>query len=988
MKTSRLAKINPRESSFALISVLALVSLAALSATAFLASARLDRLAGRPLADVARLEMALSSGQSLAISTLQLARGENYSRIVTYWRTNETNDLGYLLVGSPDASNPSVIYYPLFSVAQMSNVLNPSTTNVLTTLTTNIARQGEFRMGASNFIRNLTSGLAATNLTSIQLLGHTATNPRTSPPVAWITLTQNRRRPGTTNETSEPVVRLAYFVEDLQGLIDVERMGGMTNRGTGTNPMEIALSNATGTLFAANPGATNSNNRVKYLTPGMVLSVNGLTNSNDAAQLRYFATGLRSWGPYSYLSGGNLVNDSTNTNGFFSRIPYAVQVGPNNRCYSSFIGNLTNYLMPIYSANPSNPTFLLHRRLNLNALLQSNSNNPAQAVSLLASALTNQLPEFTNRAGAMDGSVYLSNIAANIVDFVDSNTNPTVDPSAIPPRWRGAEAIPWPNEIFTKFNLQSRNIVGANFEFKLSVQQFIEVWNLSSKEVSMPSGSLAISNNMNIQLQCSNWFGNLATVDPANPPMVETATNASVSLPPNSYAVVSANPRVLTINVPTNLAPSTNPSLSINRAQPSPNTNNRYVAFFSNVPVDASPGGRILGITTNMRVGDFHFICSAAGFGSSQGGAVYNLAGGDPRAQLFVSQPTMAIDYSASTPGGRNRYSPASGGANIVDPRLNWPDGGHSLGNSGADLVTSPANANANSTMAQGLTRQGNTNHWIQKTADSGSLGQLSELGNIFDPIQWGDPNNPFHPRDSAAWMVLSSSCTNFAGAGGRNTLRIGRPEHPRFAFTNFGGDAVPNMGMSAVALLDLFALNNDAEDFGGRINLNTAPAPVLAALAGGVALTNDPVRAPSTAPINATMVGAFTQGVLKFRQIYPFHTSSQMAFISTDYGVGAWTNTWTNTAVFGTNQSSASTNGLAGITALNDAGREEWFSKIHRLAAVDSWNYRCYVVAQLLNTNGTPRGAVTRKYYQIYTRPNPNQANNFSTVVTFESSY
>jgi hypothetical protein len=72
----------------------------------------------------------------------------------------------------------------------------------------------------------------------------------------------------------------------------------------------------------------------------------------------------------------------------------------------------------------------------------------------------------------------------------------------------------------------------------------------------------------------------------------------------------------------------------------------------------------------------------------------------------------------------------------------------------------------------------------------------------------------------------------------------------------------------------------------------------------------------------------------------------------------------------------------------MNDSGREEWFSKIHRLAAVDSWNYRCYVVAQLLNTNGTPRGAVTRKYYQIYTRPNPNQANNFSTVVTFESSY
>ena len=62
--------LRPASPSFALISVLALVSLAALSATAFLASARLERLASRPLADVTRLEMASSTGLAMAMSVL------------------------------------------------------------------------------------------------------------------------------------------------------------------------------------------------------------------------------------------------------------------------------------------------------------------------------------------------------------------------------------------------------------------------------------------------------------------------------------------------------------------------------------------------------------------------------------------------------------------------------------------------------------------------------------------------------------------------------------------------------------------------------------------------------------------------------------------------------------------------------------------------------------------------------------------------------
>jgi hypothetical protein len=114
------------------------------------------------------------------------------------------------------------------------------------------------------------------------------------------------------------------------------------------------------------------------------------------------------------------------------------------------------------------------------------------------------------------------------------------------------------------------------------------------------------------------------------------------------------------------------------------------------------------------------------------------------------------------------------------------------------------------------------------------------------------------------------------------------------------------------------------------------------------------------------------------------------LPFISTDYGQGSWTNTWTNTAVFATNAGA----GLAGITALNDKGREEWFSRIYGLSGVDSLNFRVYVIAQLTDANGNPRGAPQRKYYQIYTVPDPQgpaatpPRPPFRPVVVEEGSY
>jgi len=283
------------------------------------------------------------------------------------------------------------------------------------------------------------------------------------------------------------------------------------------------------------------------------------------------------------------------------------------------------------------------------------------------------------------------------------------------------------------------------------------------------------------------------------------------------------------------------------------------------------------------------------------------------------------------------------------------------------------------------------------KISNSGSYSNICELGNIFDPIQW---------KASTTAVTCNYANTNISLAGwtannlwgGGSTLRIGRPEHSRFAFTNLGGTyPVPSLGTSAAGLLDLFCVTTNY-NWAGKININTAPLPVLAALAGGITL-NTP-NFSGTPPVNADMIRAFTNGVVKFRQTYPFITPSQLAFIADDYGVTTpstshWTNTWPTNAVF----SATAKGGLNGPTAINDQGREEWFSKIYNLTCVQSFNYRIYVVAQLTDTNGNPKGAMMRKYYQLHLRHNsPNGATNntppdkyspsVSPVVTYEAFY
>lgn len=929
---------------FALISVLALVSLAALTATAFLASARLERASTRPLGERVRLEMALNIGMNCAKEIINDGVGSSYDNIATYWRTNRADELGYLLLGTPrfTTGNPALYWYAAFSTARMTELAtNAPPTTVMTTRTT-VTNQSMFSNVISAFMVGLTN--FTNGSTNIELLGHTAASPRLSPPVGWITIRQPVRiTPGTTNTASQPTMRFAFFVEDLSGLIDAERMCGNPNRTTGTNSLEISKADL-GIPFNTDPA-----NRATYLTP-FLLSTNG---SVVTTNLRYFATGIRSW---------------TNA---IPRIPRCVAVSA-----SKTYGNATNGDGTKVSLNdPANLT-----------------------VAKIATAISNNLPDFAQRAGGMSAGAYLSNIAANIVDYIDADSTPTVD-SGSPPAWRGCEAIAWPNEIFTRIHFESADTqaVPGGFQYSFKYKHYLEVWNINN--TSVPLNNLVISNNRSFLVRIPPLTFNLNSAAfgaISNLTMTPVAGSPS-TLRPGEFGMLETP----TITLRTNISGST----SITNVQFQDWNQNSSVIYTSTGEEISRTKMGSLTYNKDIVATNPYGVGNGVNFSSGLSYAVQrtyrapppNLKsiGGDPRAQMFLGTwPTKGQLYvNYSSPGGLNWESGNSGFSNgYVNATSFWPDGGKY---NPSDLGANPTSYGISpETYYSGKKGTWSTNVSLTKNNNTGSLTNICELGNIFDPMQWEDSSQL--PTAAGGmpglWTNLSATAVAADTAGGRISLRIGRPEFNRFAFTNLGAASdlpVPNMGQSASALLDIFCAAN-RYDNGGKINLNTAPGPVLRALAGGISVSSDPAKVGLET--NTTMVSAFTNGVMRFRQAYPFYSPSQLAFISTNYAAtNNWTNGWNSSAVFSTNSPAG---GLAGISVANDQALEEWFSKIYNFASVDSYNFRVYVYAQLVNSNNVPYGRIARKYYHIYAEQTADSAGEifsgagYSLIPERESEY
>jgi hypothetical protein len=904
------------EASFALVSVLALVSLAALTTTAFLASARLERMSSRTIGDQTRLEMALDTGLDFACYTIDLS-GKTWN--IPHWLAGEdANGIGYLMMGTPanTAGSTIVTNYALFSPATISAIRNsilPQDSIYFTSTS------------QADYVSQRTNSTGLTRLTNftnttvrIPMLG-----ARTSPPVGWIT-NYNLIRGSNT-----PAFRFAYFTEDKEGLIDIDSMGGTINRSTGTNPAEISLISVG---VPTNKYGQFTNLRSAFVSPGMIKEIFTNQLGIAATNAQYFSTGNRN------VNGPKAPEGDER--GFY-RIPEGLG----------------------YPNSGSNAVNL-------------NSNLTAAGLTTLANHINTSLPNFKNRAGGFPSDDYALTLAANIIDFADTDSAPTtIGAPSGGTAIRGYDSYPLPTTYYDQFAYTATN----SDSFTIAVTPYVQVWNPSSSGTG--DLTLILTNQITETIK-----GFTAELGFPNQPYTNSVV---VNLAPNEVKVLRF--------------PTTNYVLDYGSPPP-----DKLIVFEGRGQVTTGSNSFSLGevviaqTRSRMERKERNLNFPGTGGNLDWAGALPGLRYdtltsfplGDPRMILYqVGQATSASDYNER--GCWWGMAEAlditnSSGKCLADPR-NWPDGGF---NSGSRALTTSDAQTPLSVGSASLTKSNeapaqisNKGPWATNSTN-GAFSNICVLGRIFDPIQWRWPEQGSASNSAGLSRIsIPSNAVADSMYGGGNTLRIGKFEHPRFAFTNVGGQLVPNMQQSAAALLDIFCVQDKFIE-GDKININTAPPAVLRALAQEVVVgnTNFPTSPRPLMTNSPALVEAFVRGVKNFRARHPFYSSSQLAFIGNDT---AWPGNWPTNAVFGNTNGLIGT--LQGITQANDEVLEEWFSKIYNLTKVGTQNYRVYVVAQILTPAGQPKGPVMRRFYEVHNRRN-NEAdyasNNCTIVITRRAEY
>ncbi|MBJ7391788.1 MAG: hypothetical protein JHC85_09485 [Chthoniobacterales bacterium] len=739
--------------------------------------------------------------------------------------------------------------------------------------------------------------------------------------------------------------RFAFWAEDLAGKLDLSTAGTNTldaaaRRTTGTNPAEIALwavFNSNAVSAAASGGAGNDliSARSNILTPATARLASTTVTTNMLAE---FAANLRS-------------EDEPEVIPFGFGYPDAGKA-----------------------------------KINLNANLAAGS------VATLAAAITKNLPNFSQRSGAMNSTAYVNGVAASIIDYADTDANPTVD-SAANPSYFGIENIPWPNELFDRILFTSVTDGGL---IRVELKDWIEVWNMGNK--STAAATVTISNSYDMVLTFTNptlrasFKGNLKDAK-FESGQIGSRDFSVPALQPNEYAVVdsitTSASRRLAWQIPNASWVTTNSAVkgswAIFADSADETKNMTFKAYVGSTMIQQSQGGRwprYLSVASRMvpspGTPSRFIFANPVGFASqtaaSSASATPAHSGGDPRAQLFLTDPLRSQNYTNkySSPGGRNweKYwvDQSRFPESEVNPKLLWPDSGHT---NSADRGGTPTSYSDNPDI---FARASITNNFVMRRNDTGSYTNILELGNIYDPMQWGDSTAlpPGVSGQPGMWTNLTTAAAPNARFGGRNTLRIGRWEFTKFT----------NNGTRASQLLDIFAVGPAGgsgavlNPVRGRININTASTNVLRALAAGVAHASDPALLPGGTNFYATntAVSGFVSGVTNRRSQKPFFSTSELNTITNTNA-----SVWPGNAVFGNSN-------LAGVSEWNDGAAEEWFAKVYPLSSVRSRNFVVYAVGQALRPGTTNDVLSTAKaMYQIYLKPVRNTADGLTTNSTSE---
>lgn len=809
--------------------------------------------------------------------------------------------------------------------------------------------------------------------------------PHGMPParVSWMPVTDARGR---------VTARYAFWVEDLQGKIDLRSAGNRRGPG-GTHVRNAWPFPAAGVNPRASAPGPDGRDRESALE-GIALHALDPADpgSRDGTKFdnRLLANRRLLVSPGSFFAAADirppLARDAS------GRLDDALARAMEESTVSGVVPYDESPRVPFLEGIPAG--FAGRPKLNLNALL---ARPGSAAVGEMAEWIGHALPEFGQRAGGFPED-YLKTLAANAIDYADADGDSTQEPG----RFRGLDAYPLVSEFLMRLRWDDVVVEGGRKRVLLRITVYAELWNLAGVPVEAGTAemefdtrySLALGVNPGITLGDPRVLRDRA-VAIAEPPLVEHddgfwfPMNVPPMAPDERRIVkcgevryrLEAGPEAIFVASPVELE--------------NDDARSGYRFAWNGRIVDGSRGkvrrdNATLYFPQNAKDRPRQKVRATVPALTGKRGSTYSNNPGDPRMAFYLAAPQDANAYPANySPARRNLrrgtiYDEDAPAKPKVQGRVlpsEWPDGGHDASYGAGVFLTDDPRVDPDDPRffrPESLPSP-RAEEAPMKISNRGRFYSATELGHLHDPVMW----NTGLPSPPEPWPDVGAEAAVSADHGGGNTLRIGRPEHPRF----------DRPGMHAVRLLDLFhAGKARSEDSAlrqgplvcieGHVNLNTATRDALRCLAAGV-LRMDPLLSRRTAaehevverfappgeplelsaPTRLREADRVADAILGAR---PFASPSQLAEVRDVTG----------RPVFGNRLLYPQ----GGSIQWSDAAAEELFGRVHDAATVRSRNFRVWVVGQVLEPmeEGTREPVVlaeVRKVFSVFADPGERDA-------------
>ena len=603
---------------------------------------------------------------------------------------------------------------------------------------------------------------------------------------------------------------------------------------------------------------------------------------------------------------------------------------------------------------------------------------------------------------------YCRTIAANIIDYADTDSSVSVSRSESGGNYRGVDAQPFYTEFLRRYTLSDATENGV----VLQIRNFIELYNPSNQVV---KGYLKTN-----FFPSSEHVITIAGVDYALPEEELYYWDGIITIEPNEYIVVELTvdenddfigDHKAYLHYELSGGSSGQEFASLTASRASSEGNRIEVQWYSTGgEFDTPEAKEDFSLVDGVVHGGFN-VAKTSLIDTSDKNAnntlngipLYEAVTGDPRVTFYSqNQEIGALNYALrSSFGGPNNYQLEKDGK--VAPESLFADRYYEAGHYGRDVkgcTSTPSRGmrypgefgyvkwdNQEGVKSQNLEEasgqsdsqyyvtqsEGHPQRYIQPLSNRGYFTSLGELGNIFDPAQWYKARRPTLVKDQFSEVDRDYFSEDFAlnsdgvlltaeelgEYGGGITLAIGSPEFHCFSTYNRG------RGYESARLLDQFRVTDSPlRSLQGRVNLNTAPRPVLKALFTGFLHEKDTIIGSFVRQArneSEEVASALADGLIKARKERPFIALSDIALASAELdGVLL--------PVFGEKMRyNQQKQAEVWQDIWSDQGREELFRKLNDLFITQSRSYRIHLQIE------QERGGVTtvsKKSFDITLHP------------------